>query len=48
MPRMMPPNTVNTKTSAMIAITNAAMPSPFFGPVGGGVYPAYGCGGGGG
>jgi hypothetical protein len=32
----------------MIAITSAATPSPFLGPIGGGVNPEYGCGGGGG
>ena len=45
MPRMMPPTTVS---NPMIAVTNDAMPSPFCGALGGGAYPAYGCGGGGG
>ena len=44
-PSTRPPTTEN---SAMIATINAAMPSPFFGPTGGGVNPAYGAGGGGG
>jgi hypothetical protein len=36
---MTPPTTVQQNTSATIATTSAAMPSPFFGPVGGGAYP---------
>ena len=28
-----------TEISAMIATTSAAMPNPFLGPTGGGVYP---------
>jgi hypothetical protein len=36
---MTPPNTDQQNTSPMIAITNAATPSPFLGPVGGGVNP---------
>ena len=38
----------DSRASAMIAVTNDAMPSPFCGARGGGAYPAYGCGGGGG
>jgi hypothetical protein len=33
---MMPPNTDQTQSSAMIASTSDAMPSPFLGPANGG------------
>ena len=40
--------TIQQNTNPTIAMINAAMPSPFFGPVGDGVNPEYGCGAGGG
>jgi len=36
---MTPPTTVQQNTSPMIAITSAATPSPFLGPIGGGSEP---------